>query len=75
MKTTIHTWNLLSHLALSNKISYEYYYAKKISDLDHLQSFDCLIIVHIPEACRGKELKFTLRSHDVIFVEHISSSS
>jgi len=32
-------------------------------------------MIHIPEARCGKELKFILRFHDIIFVEHISSSS
>src|SRR5438876_9475364 len=32
-------------------------------------------MIYIPEARRGKELKFILRSHDAIFIEHISSSS
>lgn len=62
-------------MTFSNKTSYEYYYIKKISDLDHLQSFNYLIMILIPEAYCEKELKFTLRSHDTIFVEYISSSS
>src|SRR5947207_14776077 len=32
-------------------------------------------MIYIPEARRGKESKFILRSHDAIFIEHVSSSS
>ncbi len=45
---------------------------RNLSDLDHLRPFGCLAMVHIPEACHGKESKFTLRAQDAIFVEHVS---
>src|SRR5436190_13067643 len=48
---------------------------RNLSDLDHLRPFGCLAMMHIPEAHRGKESKFTLRAHDAIFMEHVSSSS
>ena len=75
VKTAVYTWNLLPHSAIGDKSPHECYYAKGAPDLDHLRPFGCLAMVHIPEARRGKESKFTLRSHDAIFVEHVSSSS
>src|SRR5947207_11360628 len=75
IKTVVYTWNLLSYSTIDTKTSHECYYAREAFDLDHLQSFDYLIMMHIPEAYRDKESKFTLRSHDAIFVKYVSLSS